>query len=171
MKRIKIILPLILLSALGLFGFLIARKIGIRQRAETIVLHVPDFRFVDLDGRIVSRGNMGRYEHYLIFNYFDPECDHCQYMARQIAHNSTQMRNFRIIMVTGADSLSARIFRHSFGLDTMGNIQVVRDVDYSFFRLFGTGLTPCFFIYDSKGDLRRRISGATRIELLTNGLN
>lgn len=167
----KFILPLVIFSSLGLFGILIARKIGIRHRAETTVLHIPDFRFVDLDGRIVDRGHIGAYDHYLVFNYFDPGCEHCQYMASQIARNSARLQNFRIIMVTGADSASARTFRHCYGLDTLSNVRMVRDVDYSFFRLFGTGLTPSFFVYNNKGDLQRRILGATKIELLISDLD
>ena len=104
---------------------------------------------------------------HIIINYFNPNCEHCQYMATQYIKDSLKIKNFQILMITSADSSETAKFNNEYKLSILPNIVLLRDTNYQFQKAFGTGIVPSFFIY-KHNKLVKKIIGETKIDNLIN---
>ena len=101
----------------------------------------------------------------LIINFFNPDCEHCQYMVQQYAKNANKFKGIRWLMVTIADNIEVDNFRSHYHLDALPDIVLLRDSKFQFEKIFGTSVVPSFFVYKYK-KLVRKIIGETKIENL-----
>jgi thiol-disulfide isomerase/thioredoxin len=101
----------------------------------------------------------------IIFNYFNPDCEHCQYMVKSFFADKNKLSDVTIVMVTAADSTATARFYTDYKLNELPNIIVLRDPAFQFPKIFGTGIVPSFFIYKNK-KLVKKIMGETKIENL-----
>ncbi len=102
-----------------------------------------------------------------IINHFSPSCEHCQYMANKYIKDSQKLKDIQILMVTSADSLATVKFNNDYKLSLLPNVVILRDTNYQFQRIFGTGIVPSFFIYEHN-KLVKKIIGETKIDNLIN---
>jgi thioredoxin-related protein len=68
------------------------------------------------------------------------------------------------------DSLT-KVFAHTYGLDTIKNVQVISDEKNEMHAAFGVKSIPTIFIYDAKGKLLKRYNGETKIEAILKALD
>jgi hypothetical protein len=159
-KIIRLTLLAGVLSLAAYFGYRIFRIKQIRSDASRL----PHFAFRTLDGCCFTEDMISTGYSRLVINHFSPDCEFCQDMTGRIRDGQQKLGNALIIMVTEADSSEALAFMGKYGIRGRKNILVLRDPDFSFYRKFGTGVVPCFFVYDGNRRLAKRILGETKIE-------
>jgi hypothetical protein len=157
-------LLLVILCAAALFsGFMTFKTVArIRARQMVHVETLPALPFYTMEGTRFDSAAFTGYKGRLILLFFMPDCEHCQYMARELYKHAKDFGNSRIVMVTVADSESVVAFNKQYRLNELSNVQVLRDKYLQFPGLFGSSVVPSFFIY-SAGKLTRKITGETRI--------
>jgi thiol-disulfide isomerase/thioredoxin len=159
---ISVVLIVILVSCL-----LLLKKINEKNRAESIIAKTPEFSFLTLDNHSFSDKNIENRKSRLILNHFNPNCEHCQYMAGEFIKDSQKLKDVQILMITSADSASVAKFNGDYKLSLLPNIIILRDTNYQFQKTFGTGVVPSFFIYE-QNKLVKKVIGETIIDNLIN---
>jgi thiol-disulfide isomerase/thioredoxin len=129
--------------------------------------YIPRFTFLSLNNKKITQNDIKSESKRIIFNYFNPSCDHCQNMALQFSDNKIKMLKVTLLMITSSDSASVIKFKMDFQLSTMPNIILLRDTDNSFFKIFGTANVPSFYIYDDRKFVKQ-IIGETEIDNILN---
>lgn len=144
--------------------FIIIWKILQKKENDLLITRIPNFSFITLNNGYFTNSKKEFYDR-VILNYFSPNCEHCQYMAKSYLANKEQLKDATILMVTVADSTSVAKFSKEYQLNTMPNIALLRDTKYQFEKIFGTSVVPSFFIYQNN-KLIKKIIGETKIENL-----
>jgi thiol-disulfide isomerase/thioredoxin len=160
----------ILLMAAGVFliswlGYKIHR---VKIRKETLasaIVNLPSFSFYKLDNTPFTSDSVANSKDRLIIMLFSPDCEHCQYTAKNYVQHKHELESSKILMVTLADSLSASKFYTDYQLNTLPNILMLRDPQMTFPKTFGAGMIPTFLVYKN-GKLINRFIGETRIDNL-----
>jgi thiol-disulfide isomerase/thioredoxin len=165
-KKIKIFISVVLIVIL-VSCLLLLKKINEKNKAESIIAKTPEFSFLTLDNHSFSDKNIENRKSRLILNHFSPNCEHCQYMAGEFIKDSYKIKDIQILMITSADSLSASKFNNDYKLSLLPNIIILRDTNYQFQKIFGTGVVPSFFIYE-QNKLVKKVIGETIIDNLIN---
>ncbi|MDX9880766.1 MAG: redoxin domain-containing protein [Prolixibacteraceae bacterium] len=103
--------------------------------------------------------------------YFHPECEHCQYEAKEIGLHANEFANVNMLMITPDDSLQ-RIenFAEENHLWELSNLELLMDAGDSFRKYFGTAKIPTVFIYKNN-KLLKKYSGETKIEAILEIIN
>ena len=134
------------------------------KHIQTNMTVMPHFSFPSVTEQVVftdkqfSKGNV-------IINYFSPDCDHCQFMARTFYINRDKLKNTNILMISAQDRETTESFIKEYALDSITNVKVLLNDKNEFFTLFGTSIIPSFFIYkDSR--LIKKVTGETKIDNL-----
>ena len=165
-KQIKIFISVVLIVIL-VSCLLLLKKINEKNRAESIIAKTPEFSFLTLDNHSFSDKNIENRKSRLILNHFNPNCEHCQYMAGEFIKDSQKLKDVQILMITSADSASVAKFNGDYKLSLLPNIIILRDTNYQFQKTFGTGIVPSFFIYE-QNKLVKKVIGETIIDNLIN---
>jgi len=165
-KKIKIFISIVLIVLL-VSCFLLVKKINEKNKVEVIIAKIPEFSFLTLDNHSFSDKNIENKKSRLILNHFNPNCEHCQYMAGEFFKDSKKIKDIQILMITSADSASAEKFNSDYKLSLLPNIIILRDTNYQFQKVFGTGVVPSFFIYEHN-KLVKKVIGETMNDNLIN---
>ena len=106
-----------------------------------------------------------------IIIYFHPECEHCQYEAKEIGFHADEFSQTNLVMITPDDSIQ-RIekFAATNHLWDLDNFALLRDSKYAFKKYFGTAKVPSIFIYKNH-ELLKKYSGETKIEAILSIIN
>jgi peroxiredoxin len=101
-----------------------------------------------------------------IIIYFHPDCEHCQYEAKEIGLHTDEFAHTNLIMITPDDSIP-RIenFMTKNNLWRMDNMAILLDPEHRFFGHFGTLNIPSVFIYKHNKLLKKYI-GETKMEAI-----
>ena len=163
-RKLKIFIStvMIIISASCL---LIAKEIIDKHKADAIIATTPVFSFLTINQRTFSNKDIDIDKSRIIINHFSPNCEHCQYMASEFIKDSQKLKDVQVLMITSADSASAKKFSNDYKLSLLSNIIILRDTNYQFQKTFGTGLVPSFFIYEHN-KLVKKVIGETKIENL-----
>ena len=129
---------------------------------------IPNFTFKTLNNEMFIINSIK--SNFIVFNFFSPTCEHCQYMATSYLKNKEHLKEITIIMVTIADSSTVAKFNTDYHLNTMPNIIILRDAKFEFYKIFGNATVPSFFIYNHQ-KLVKKIIGETKIENLIAPFN
>jgi thiol-disulfide isomerase/thioredoxin len=150
-----------------LLGLAIYQKIESNRRTANRVLVLPEFSFVTIDNKPFSTIDVPDSDSKIIIAHYNPECEHCQFMAKSLVQNSDRFNHVLIILITIADSASVSQFSNEYHLGRLQNILLLRDPKLQFEKTFGTSMIPSFFVYKDK-KLIKKIIGETKIETLLN---
>ena len=145
----------------------IYKKVLTKDKLSERITIMPDFIFYDEKGMPVSNSDFQKTNCKVIIIFFDPECEHCQYMVRSLLKSGQKLNNAILLMISLADAQKLKDFKNEFHLDSIKNIKLLRDQKIEFPKIFGTSMVPSFFIYKN-GRLIKKIFGETRIENLLN---
>lgn len=137
-----------------------------RRLRENAIRSVPAFDFKQLDGKSFSRDSVDFNVDRLVLNYYNPDCDHCQYVADQIVKNAVKFERIQLLMITPADKEKVADFCRRYQLESVPNLKLLLDTHHEFETVFGTSVTPSFFIYNYDGKLVEKIIGETKVENL-----
>jgi len=164
-KAIIFSIASILIALAAYLAYRIFITIQQKQSIEKITYTLPVFAFVTVSNKTFSNADLENENGKIIFNFFSPTCEHCQYMATQYLKNKEQLKESTILMVTIADSSSVAKFNKDYQLNTLPNLILLRDTKFQFYKIFGIATVPSFFIYKQQ-KLVKKIIGETKIENL-----
>ena len=166
MKK-KLAVTLILFVFTGIFYLtnIIYKKIQKKESTEKNISALPFFSFLAIDSKLFSNASIKDSTGKIIINFFNPECEHCQYMAKTYVRNTDKFRDITLLMITIADSASLAKFKADYHLDSISNLVLLRDPTFQFEKIFGSSVVPSFFVYKDR-KLVKKIIGETKIENL-----
>ena len=159
----KFISMTLLAGVLGLTTYLGYRIIRI-QKIRSDASRLPSFAFKTTTGKTFTDDMIKPGYSHLVINHFSPDCEFCQHMTIQLRDKRQWLDNTLVIMVTESDSTEVAGFMTKYRLNDREDILVLLDPTVTFYRKFGTGVAPSFFVYDGSRRLTKRILGETKIE-------
>jgi len=142
-----------------------------KKRIEHSLVTLNHYAFQTLDGRYLYLDEFNSRQKTVIF-YFHPECEHCQYEAKEIGRHAAELENTNMLFITPDDSLPRiEAFLFSYNLLAVDNLTIFLDRDQQFKTYFGTFVFPSTFIYDTDKKLQRRFKGEIKMETILKTLN
>lgn len=114
---------------------------------------IPPFNILLSDGvTYINTSNLAPNKKTIII-YFDPDCEHCQSYAKNIARNAKGFTSTQIIMICATSNLKAiKKFENDYGLSKYGFIKIGTEGIYhatmNFYRVY---ITPFTAVYNTKG--------------------
>jgi peroxiredoxin len=169
-KLLKYLIGTVVLLVVALLATRIHKTYSAGKETEIRVQTLQHCCFESLNGEMVCVDEFDQ-EQATVIVYFHPECDHCQYEAKEIGLHADELTSTNLILVTPDDSLQ-RIERFISvnNLLEVDNITVLRDRGFSFHKHFGTANIPTVFIYKNN-KLLKKYSGETKIEAILAIIN
>jgi hypothetical protein len=161
------------IAAAALFLIIVILVAGIyrvwkrKSNAESTSRSIPQMRFEALDGGSFSTAELPAGK-CVIINYFDPGCGTCQYMTGEIARQRDRLQDVSLVMISQGDRAATAEFARRYHVDHAPDIRILLEGNGSFFNIFGTSVTPAYFIYSKEGRLKKRLLGEFDINQLLN---
>lgn len=132
------------------------------------ILKMPSFKILSIDSATCINSDNIPFGSSTVFMYFDPTCEHCEREARAISRNITALKKAKIYLVSNDTSKEVNQFYIRNRLDTIMNVFVGKDYNFSFYRAFLPPTVPYMAIYNSKKKLVKLYKGETNIESIIN---
>lgn len=169
MKK-KIILSsiVVIILALFYFGYQAIQKRSVLNAVEEKTKRLPNLSFYNIDETIFNYVN--EYKQQTLIIYFHPECEHCQYEAKQIFDNKDQFNRTQILMISPAPLTQIKQFTTDYQLTTISNLRVLWDKERKFETYFGAATFPTVFIYSKQNQLQKKYKGEVKIEAILKHL-
>ncbi len=136
-----------------------------KEKLIAVTQHLPSIQFRKIDGSIFNSDSVKANEQFLVFNYFNPGCEHCQNMVKEMHAEKNLLDTVSWIMITAAPKSATKAFYDSMRLNELPNVTVVLDTAYNFIQTFGSGGVPSFYVYRDR-KLVRKHSGECSIHYL-----
>lgn len=128
-----------------------------------------NMKFMSLDNIIVTNKDIPTDKPFLII-YFDPDCDHCQQMAGELAQRIGTYPDLTIWMVSNypVDSIKNFIFR--YGLFPARRLSILCDYTSSMHNWFNFADVPMMLLYSTNGKLIKDYDGLPTASEITKDL-
>lgn len=97
---------------------------------------------------------------------FSPDCEHCQYEAKEIRKHIKEFGDTKILMISSDDSLSIKKFANYYQLNALANVQFLYLPKEKIFETFASASVPRILIYNREGNLVKDFKGEIKIEKL-----
>jgi peroxiredoxin len=165
MKKI-IILTLLLTIVVGLsyFGYNVIQKQTINKQIESTIQKLPILSFYTTNQEIFTFENNPQKNTLII--YFHPECEHCQYEAKQISKYQSEFKGTYILMVSPAQLDDIKQFQTEYQLEEISSLKMLWDKDREFETYFGNSTFPTILIYNSNNELQKKYKGEVKIDAI-----
>ena len=165
-KTIKYLLLVFLLLVGGFLIYQVVIGYVAKKEAETRIQTLPNVEFVSLTGDLVDLHSFDKTKP-LVIIYFHPECEHCQYEAKEIGQNAKAFEHCQLVMITRDDSIQrVNDFISKYNLFEVDNIEILLDNKNQFKKTFGKALIPSVYIYDKSQKLKKQYLGETKQEAI-----
>ncbi len=164
-KALRIILIVIAIALVSTLVVRLIYKVNQKQIAVKTTKTLPDFKFKTLDNQDYSTSMLGPNKS-VIFLYFNTECDHCQYEARELPRHIHEFANSTILMISAESMDKIKEFDATYQLSKNSFIKVLKDNDDTFYKIFSTKMTPSMFIYNQKGELVKQYQGEVKMDAI-----
>ncbi|WP_158622609.1 peroxiredoxin family protein [Pedobacter sp. KBW06] len=167
----KNILYFAIFLLLGTSVFMLTKIVKKQQYLTNIIATkqtLPNFTFYNLDSIATTNNFIPKDKPICIF-YFNADCEHCQYGAKEINKNIVLFKRTQIVMVSFNSIQEIKQFKKEYNL-IYPNITFLQDPKHEFKQWFGKTNVPAVFIYNSKHDLVKEYHGETKIEAITKHL-
>lgn len=166
MRHAKKLLVSAVLIAACYLGFSSYTRIQQKKQIDRHIKMLPLFAFRKSGGEgAFTKADVVPDKHILIA-YFNPSCDHCQYMGREIGKRKSAFRDYQLLFVTLADDTAVARFRVNYALTGDSNLVFLQDTKMEFENIFGASSVPSFFVYDRDHKLVSRVLGAANVDRL-----
>lgn len=159
-KFIFCALALTVVSSISLLGYRTYELTANKKKIESGIQELPALPF-----QFFSKHSVASCK-YTVISYFSPDCDHCQYMAKQIVIHREDFKNTCILMITPAKLEAAKLFASNYGLENLSFVNVGTDPSFKFYKIFGSTVMPSFYVYGPDKKLLRKYTGETKIQNL-----
>lgn len=131
---------------------------------------LPEFIFYTQDLKSYNTSHINKNKALCIF-YYNAECDHCQYEAKQLKKHINAFKDVQILMVSTNKPTETQLFAKSYGLNSSKFITWIYDKDFNFYKWFGNAVAPSVYIYNNKQHLVKEYNGEVKIEAILSQLN
>ena len=164
-KRVILIIKVFILLLACFLLFKISQKQAHNKAIALQVQSLPAFRFYGQDLKPFSSKLLKENVPVCIF-FYDADCEHCQYEATQISNNIALFKGTQICMVSTNTPAITKAFSSTYKLSQYPFITWLYDKDYSFYKWFGSSVTPSVFIYNPKHNLVKVYQGEVKTEAI-----
>lgn len=161
-KTIAILLIFLVITTVSYFGYRSIKKHNTTKQTEKTIQELPVFSFYILNKKRFTYTNTTK-KHTLII-YFHPECEHCQYEAKQLVLNKEKFKQTQILMISPADLRDIQLFNTSYGLNKIETLKMLWDKERKFENYFGKSTFPTILIYNKENKLQKKYKGEVKIE-------
>ncbi len=167
----KTVLYLVLIGVFLLAGYMLIKIIKKKNDLDAIAINkqtLPIFNFYHLNGLTANNSIIKKDQAVCIF-YFNADCEHCQYQAKEINKNIALFKNTQLVMVSFNTVKEIKQFALQYGLN-YPNLTFLQDSKYQFYKWFGKTSVPAVYIYNAQHKLVKEYHGETKIEAITKYL-
>jgi len=167
MRKRIILLSCFVIILVSFGGFMIFKIVKTKKQHQltAITKHtLPNFTFYTLDSTTITNSFISKNKAVCIF-YFNADCEHCQYEAKEINKNITLFKSIQIVMVSFNTIKEIKQFKQEYYLN-YPNITFLQDSKYEFYKWFGKTSVPAVFIYNAQHKLVKEYHGETKIEAI-----
>lgn len=169
MKKISaILLVFVVVTLISYFGYKSIKKHQVNKLAESAINELPVFSFYTLNEKQFTYHNVDKKQTLLI--YFHPECEHCQYEAKQLLLNKEKFSDTQIIMISPASLIDIKHFNTTYELNKIEKLKMLWDKDRQFGSYFGVATFPTILIYNQQNKLQKKYKGEVKIETILKQL-
>ena len=162
-KYLKIILPILILGAIGFMCYKVITKINHKKEVAENIKSIPAFSYKTINGKPFSNINL-KENTPTVFLYFNSECEHCQSEAEQIRDNIEKFANVQLVFISFEEPKKIMEFATKYKLIGYDKITFLCDSKVSFATTFDVNSLPTVVIYDKNKNLIAKIKGEVRVE-------
>lgn len=158
MSRRKIILiavPLFLVLLGSFLAYKIWSAAALKEKTNIATQYLPSIQLYKMEGSNFLTDSITNSKKLLVLNYFNPSCEHCQNMAKEMHAEKKLLDSVRWVMITAAPKSETKAFYDSMRLNELPNVTVVLDTTYNFIRTFGSAGVPSFYVYRDRKLIRK----------------
>jgi thiol-disulfide isomerase/thioredoxin len=91
----------------------------------------------------------------VVVMFFNPDCEHCQHEASEIAANAADFAGVNFYLVTTEAAAAAEAFRAKYFNGTSLSVTVLLDKHYKFDSWFGNSPFPSLYVYNGNHQLQK----------------
>ena len=137
---------------------------------ESFSQSLPPFRMYRSDKTIFSAAELPKTKP-IVLIYFDPDCEHCQKLMRELFQKIDAFKSAEIIMVTFKPVEEVAAFEKQNNIQKHSNIIVGTEGTTFYVRnYYGLVTMPFTALYDNKGNLRYSYRKETSVDDLIKRL-
>ena len=166
MKKKYILTGTLVLLFAGI-GILIARTIRTNNHKKLVseqLKMIPIFETYDMDSLKVRHNEFN--EKPTVIVYFNTECEHCQYEAKEIVKYQEKFKGVNLYMLSAENINQIKSFAHKMSLDKISNLEMGKITVKESFEKFAFTTIPDILIYNASGELQKHFKGETKIEAI-----
>jgi peroxiredoxin len=164
-RKLAFIFLLLILAAIGYLSFSIYGQLQERKAVEKRIAVLPEFSAMSLNGRTVQVAGMVRKDPSIII-YFNTECRFCKAEINDIRQHDLLQDQASVYLISNETLNVLKEFYKELKLDSLSNIQMLRDNGGKVRELFGVTGVPSTYVYSPEGMLLKHFKGETKAEIL-----
>jgi thioredoxin-related protein len=131
---------------------------------------LPPFKMYRSDKRIFNAAELPKTKPVVLI-YFDPDCDHCQKLMKELFQKIDAFKKAEIIMVTFKPVEEVAAFEKQHNSQKYSNITVgTEGIGFYLRNYYGLVTMPFTALYDKKGNLNYSYRKETSVDDLVNRL-
>jgi thiol-disulfide isomerase/thioredoxin len=131
---------------------------------------LPPFKMYRSDKRIFSAAELPKTKPVVLI-YFDPDCDHCQKLMKELFQKIDAFKKAEIVMVTYKPVEELAAFEKMHNIQKYSNIIVgTEGMGFYLRNYYGLMTMPFTALYDKKGNLNYSYRKETSVDDLANRL-
>lgn len=157
--------PAIFLLIAAIFSFKMWTTLKKNEKQKSIYQQLPSLTLRKIDGTELNTLSLKYSKDLLILNYFNPDCDHCQSMVRELFQEQSKIINVKWLMITSASVEKTKRFSDSMNISQLQSVTVLIDTASIFTQTFEITSVPSFYVYKN-GELLRKHSGECSVAYL-----
>jgi thioredoxin-related protein len=158
-------------TKLFLIGSLICFLGAVLTSSEAISQNLPPFKMYRSDKTIFSAAELPKTKP-IVLIYFDPDCEHCQKLMKELFQKIDAFKKAEIIMVTFKSMEEVAAFEKQNNTQKHSNIIVGTEGTGFYLRnYYGLVTMPFTALYDKNGNLNYSYRKETLVDDLINRLN
>lgn len=113
-----------------------------------------------------SEINMRQLSGKIVLIFFQPDCDHCQREASEVAKNLAAFKGASLYFITSDVAEKAARFATDYNLSGLQNVHFGLTSTESVLKNFGPIATPSIYIYSVDGKLTKAFNGEVDISVV-----
>jgi len=145
-------------------------SVGLFLSASVFSQSLPPFKMYRSDKTIFNAAELPKTKPVILI-YFDPECEHCQKLMKELFEKIDAFKKAEIIMVTFKSIEEVAGFEKLHSTQKYSNIIVgTEGVGFYLRNYYGLVTMPFTALYDKKGNLNYSYRKETQVDDLINRL-
>lgn len=144
----------------------IIRKVQNHKILTEKIAKFPSFSFLTLSNEYFNSSEITKGP--VLVLHFHPECEHCQWELAEIFKSHIPESFSKVLLISSAQPDSILKFLNRFHYTDYPSVIPLVDSSYNFEQFFGSALVPSSYVYDSKLNLIKLLSGEVKTEAILN---